>query len=243
MVDSTPSGDVVDQSAARAPEPVVEREGGGQGQEALGDASAQVVKGAGAVALEGEDVLAGPEDRLDPLADRSEVDCAGGPVLASRPCDRGLELSDRFGEAAAGVALVADEDLPTDPVCTFEQLDPHLALVALGGGEREGAWGSVRGEQPVQAEAPEEARVRSAVAVVGGVTQGRAPCRLHRASALDRSRVDEQQVVVKTGTLRGEDGDQPLAWATQSVAISASVTRRRALPGFSGRRSSAVQST
>src|ERR1700724_2715051 len=117
MLDSTPSGDVVDQSAARTPEPVVERDTCGQRQKALGDADAQVVKGAGAVALEGEDVLAGPEDRLDPLADRSEMQGAVGLVFSSRPEDRGVEVSDRLGEVAARVALVADDDLPTGSAC------------------------------------------------------------------------------------------------------------------------------
>src|ERR1700710_827439 len=65
------SGDVVDQGPARTTEPVVERDGGSQRQEALGDADAQVGESASAVALQGEDVLAGPEDRLHPLADRA----------------------------------------------------------------------------------------------------------------------------------------------------------------------------
>src|SRR6188474_1197949 len=110
MVDSTPSGDVVDQSAARTPEPVVERDACSQCQEALGDANAQVCEGAGTVALEGEDVLAGPEDRLDALADRSEVKDTAGLVLARRADEGGAELSDRGGKAAPGVALVADDD-------------------------------------------------------------------------------------------------------------------------------------
>src|SRR5262249_22827597 len=98
MVDSTPSGDVVDQGAARTPEPVVERDACGQRQEARSDANAQVVQGAGAVALEGEDVLAGPEDRLDPLADRSEVNSVVGLISASRPHDRGVEVGECLGE-------------------------------------------------------------------------------------------------------------------------------------------------
>src|SRR6476659_2002693 len=102
MVDSTPSGDVVDQSAARTPEPVVESDACGQREEALGDASAQVVEGASAVALQGEDVLAGPEDRLDPLPDRGEMDAVVGLVLARGADERGAELTDRRGEVPAG---------------------------------------------------------------------------------------------------------------------------------------------
>jgi len=210
MVDSTPSGDVVDQGAARTPEPVVERDACRKRQEALGDASAQVVKGAGAVALQGEDVLAGPKDRLDPLADRGEVDAVVGLVLSSGPDDRGLEGADRLGEVLARVALVADDDLPAGPVCPFQQLDPDLALVALGGGQGKGPGRAVRSEQAVQAKAPEEARMRCAVAVVSGVGESRATRRLDRAGALHGGGVDEQQLVMGAGGRRGKDADEPL---------------------------------
>jgi hypothetical protein len=50
---------------------------------------AQVVKGVGAVALEGEGVLASPKDRLDPLADRCEVKAGSRLVLSSGAHDRG----------------------------------------------------------------------------------------------------------------------------------------------------------
>lgn len=164
MVDSTPSGDVIDQGAARTPEPVVERDACSKRQEALGDASAQVVKGAGAVALEGEDVLACPEDRLDPLANRGEVNRALRLVLSSRPDDPGLQLVDRRGELAPGIALVADDDLPAGTLGTAQQLDPDLALVALRRGEREGLGGAVGGKEAVQPKSPEESGVRGTLA-------------------------------------------------------------------------------
>jgi hypothetical protein len=127
-----------------------------------------------------------------------------------RPCDRGLQLADRLREVPPGVALVTDEDLPTDPVGSFEQLQPDLALVALGRGEGEGTRSAVGGEEAVQSKAPEEARMRGAVAVVGGVGWLRSPRRLDRAGALHRRRVDQQQVVLVAGALGGEDADQPL---------------------------------
>ena len=73
MVDATGSGDVVDQCAGRASELVVEGDAGGEGEEALEDAFSEAVEGAGAVAFEGEEVFASPEDGLDPLPDRGEV--------------------------------------------------------------------------------------------------------------------------------------------------------------------------
>lgn len=138
--DSTPSGDVVDQGAARAPEPVVERDARSQRQEALGDANAQVVKGAGAVALQGEDALAGPEDRLDALSDRGEMKDALGLVPSRRPDDRCVELAGRFANSRPTQPLspMANSPLPTHPLGALQQLDPDLSLVALGRSEGEG---------------------------------------------------------------------------------------------------------
>ena len=52
---------------------VVEGHASGEGEEALEDAFLESLEGAGAVAFEGEEVFAGPEDRFDPLADRREM--------------------------------------------------------------------------------------------------------------------------------------------------------------------------
>src|SRR5580700_6123169 len=64
MIDTTGSGAVVDECAAWPAELVVERDSCGEGQEALQDALSEAGECSGAVALEGEDVLAGPEDAL-----------------------------------------------------------------------------------------------------------------------------------------------------------------------------------
>lgn len=154
---------------------MVERDACSQRQEALCGAGTQIVQGASAVALEGEDVLAGPEDRLDPLADRGEVNGALGLVFTRRSDDRGLQVSGGIGEFATGIALVADDGLTTDPARPFEQLDADLTLVALGRCEREGTGRAVGREEPMQAKAPKETRVRGAVAVVGSVAERRAP--------------------------------------------------------------------
>src|SRR3954462_5030969 len=74
MVDSARRlGDVVDERAGGAAEPVVEVDAGGEREQALQDAGAQVVQGASAVAFEGEQVLGGPVDRLDALTQRRDV--------------------------------------------------------------------------------------------------------------------------------------------------------------------------
>src|SRR3954469_17767576 len=106
MIDSAwRLGDVVDQGAGRASEPVVEVDAGGQGEQALEDSSAEVVQRAGAVAFEGEQVFGGPEDGLDALADGSDVGAVVGLVGAPRAHDGGAHDRDGGGELAARVAL------------------------------------------------------------------------------------------------------------------------------------------
>jgi hypothetical protein len=60
------------------------------------------LEGAGAVAFEGEDVFAGPEDRFDALADWGEVWSLTGFVFAAGTQDGGLALADLFGELTSG---------------------------------------------------------------------------------------------------------------------------------------------
>ena len=66
MIDSTPtpSAQLVDKSAAGSSQPVVEADTGREAEEAREYALTQAGRGAGPVALQGEQVLAGPEDRL-----------------------------------------------------------------------------------------------------------------------------------------------------------------------------------
>src|SRR5665811_738527 len=111
MIDSTPaaSGAVVDEGTARSPQPMVEADAGRQAEEAREDALAQPGHGARPVALQGEQVLAAPEDRLDALADGGQVGTVAGFVLAHRAHDEGAHLGDRGRETPPGVALVTDE--------------------------------------------------------------------------------------------------------------------------------------
>jgi len=62
MSSATGSGGVAGEGAGGAAEAVVEGDGGGKRGEARGQADAQVLQGARAVALEGEDVFGGPVD-------------------------------------------------------------------------------------------------------------------------------------------------------------------------------------
>ena len=98
MIDSTGLGAVVDECAAWPAELVVQGDSGGEGEQALQDALSEAGEGSGAVAFEGQDALAGPEDALDPLADRREVRASAGLVLAPGPEDRCVHVADGLGE-------------------------------------------------------------------------------------------------------------------------------------------------
>jgi len=154
MIDSTGSGAVVDECAAGSVELVVEADGGGEAEEALQDALPEAGQGSGSVALECEDVLAGPEDRLDPLADRREVRSSAGLVFAAWSDDRGLQVAGRLRELFAGVALIADHGHCPSPVRAGEQLERDLALVALGGRQGDRSRCAVWGAQGMQPETP-----------------------------------------------------------------------------------------
>src|SRR5512134_1833586 len=98
MSDSARSGAVVDECTAGSSELVVERDRGGQAAEAREDSFAQACECAGAVAFEREQVFAGPEDRLDALADRRQMRSGVGLVFASWAHDRGVALADGGSE-------------------------------------------------------------------------------------------------------------------------------------------------
>ncbi len=140
-------------------------------REALEDAFFDAVEGSGAVAFEGEEVFAGPEDRLDALPDGCEVGSLPGFVFAAGTDDGGVEVADGLGELAAGVAFVSEERFASVALAACEEGESDFAFVAFGRGERERSWGAVGGEDRVQPEAPEVAGVRGAVSVVGSVAR------------------------------------------------------------------------
>src|SRR3954452_251985 len=217
MSSSMPLCAVVHERAGGAAELVVECDAGGQGEQALDDARPEAVQGAGAVAFERQEVFDGPEDALDPLADRGKVRSAAGLVLAARTDDQRLAVEHRGSEVATGVALVTDHDHRAGALAAVDELQADVALVALWRGEGDRAWGAVEREQAVQPKAPEESAVAAAVAVVGGIGELAAAHRLDTARALNGRGVDNQQVVVKARTERGELADQRLDDVRQAL--------------------------
>src|SRR5450759_97822 len=111
MIDSTPtaSGAVVDEGTTGTSQPVIDADAGREAEEAREEALTQPGHGARPVALQGEQALAAPEDRLDALADGGEVRTVAGFVLARRAHDEGAHLGDGGRELTPGVALIADE--------------------------------------------------------------------------------------------------------------------------------------
>src|SRR5215208_860188 len=96
-------GGEVGDGAWWASEPVVEVDAGGECEQALRDPGAEVAQGAGAMSFEAQEVFAGPEDRLDPLAQGRQMRAGLGFVGARGPQQGGAELADGVGELAAGV--------------------------------------------------------------------------------------------------------------------------------------------
>ena len=111
MINSTASGDERDQRSRWTPEPPVDVDAGRERQHPGADASAKAIDRARSVALEGEDVLAGLKDRLDPLADRGEVGTAAGLIAPRRPKQGRAEACHPCLELGSRVALVADHGL------------------------------------------------------------------------------------------------------------------------------------
>src|SRR4051812_819011 len=141
MVDSARLRAVVDECTAGSSELVVEGDRGGQAAEAREDPFPESGEGAGAVAFEGQQVFAGPEDRLDALADRREMRAGAGFVLAPWPHDRGVAGADGGGEVTAGVALVGEQRLAAAALAAVKQDEADIAFVDLRRGQLQRAWG------------------------------------------------------------------------------------------------------
>src|SRR5262245_63258871 len=168
MIDAAFLGGVVGECAAGSAELVVEGDAGCECEQSGRDACGEVAWGAGAVALEAEQVFAGLEDGLDALPDRGKVRAVVALVAAGGTDDGCAEGAHGVCELPAGVALVADDRLAAAQAAG-EQRQRDLALGPVGCDEGCCAWGAVGGTKQVQAHAPEPARVASGVAVAAAV--------------------------------------------------------------------------
>jgi hypothetical protein len=110
---------------------MVEGDGGCEAAEACEDSFSESGQGACAVAFEGEQVFAGPEDALDALTDRGEVRPVAGFVFAARTDERRVALADLDGELASCVTLVAQEGLATVASDAVQQHQANVAFVDL----------------------------------------------------------------------------------------------------------------
>src|SRR5581483_450366 len=165
MVDSKSMG-VGAEMTPRLTDLAVMPEPRGEGEQAQGDPGTEAGQGASAVALQPELALAGPEHRLDPLADPPQRAEAGSLVLAVRPEEGGSAEPHELLELPPGEALVRDHGVAGERH-PLEHLAGDVPLGGIGGGELEGDRGAVCGAEQVEPKAPEVARVRAAVAVAG----------------------------------------------------------------------------
>src|SRR5438132_607976 len=94
MSSATVLGGVAGEGSAGAAETVIECDRRGKCCEAGEQAHAEVLQGARAMALEREHVLAGLEDRLDPLADGRKARAVAGLILAPGTHDLSVEAGE-----------------------------------------------------------------------------------------------------------------------------------------------------
>ena len=117
-----------------------------------------------------------------------------------RSDQRAVALLDWAAKLAAGVALVGDRSTRRRAVRSAAGRSA-TSRSSVGEARIAARWGAVRGDEQVQAHAPEAPGMLRAVAVAAGVGQLGAADRLDRSTALDRGRVEQHQVVVEAGTL------------------------------------------
>ena len=121
----------------------------------------------------------------------------------------GAEHVDGVGELAAGVALVADDRFAAAE-CARQQREA-TSRSGRSAATRAAALGAPSGRAgEMEPHPPKPAGAAVRVAVAADVGQLGAARSLERAAALDRGRVEQEQVVARTGALSGEHADQRL---------------------------------
>lgn len=142
---------------------------------------------------------------------------SGSSLRAGRRRSAPKRFGDGGFEVFAGVALVGDDDLAAAE-SERQQAQRDFAFFLIGGREDRGARGAVGGGQEVQAHTPEPAAVALAVAVAASVGELRPASCFERASAFDRCRVQQHDLVGVSRAIGGEHPDQPLDRVAQPVA-------------------------
>ena len=169
--------------------------------------------GAPAVAFQVELGLERVVDRLDDLPERLEVAVSGPWFLA---------LAGRAQQLEVGVGEGGLERLPVVVLVRHQLLlrprgnqiwvglehgEQHVAFVGLGAGQRERHGQPRQRAHQVQAQAPEEARVRGAIAVLGPPGEVGTLRRFPRPPALDRGRVDHPHIIAGSAGTRDQVRD------------------------------------
>jgi hypothetical protein len=207
MIDAT-SGSVVNDRPAGTTELMIKEDAGREREQAQKDTHRQVMGCPGSMTLEVEQILAGPEDRLDPLTDGGEMRAFLFFVGPSRPSDGPTELLDFAGEVLAGIPLVTDDGFSA-PKRSGQDAKSHLSFRPVGRGEFGSSRRAVRGTNQVEPAAPEEAGVAAGPAIPTDLRKGRAPDRLQGATTLNRGGVKQKKIIIYPRALRAEDAEQP----------------------------------
>src|SRR2546430_5160092 len=167
MIDSEGSVVVGDQRAlAGSPDEPVVPDRGGEGDKALGHACEYAVVRPSAMPFEPELALEGPEDRLHALPDPAQLPESAELVPSIWPEKDGRQLADEVLELPAGVPLVGHDERARRHRRALQHGLGDLALADLGVGQAPDDGDAVGRADEVQAQAPEEAAVGGAVAVL-----------------------------------------------------------------------------
>src|SRR5580765_4435359 len=192
------------EGAAWLAELPVEVDGGGEGEDASGDAANEAGRGLREVVFEPELVFERVDDRLDPLADLADRRCLSVRFVGSAWAQQErAELADSVFEVHACEAFVGDHELAGGRL-PLEQLEHYLALGGVGGDELEVADAAVGAAPEHEPHHRKEAGVRGAVTELAPGSELGAVDGADALTAGQRGRVDEAERVVEAGQLGGD---------------------------------------